>query len=67
MKETKKKTYAVLRSRGRHIPADEAALAADGVIGGMVTLSVSRTITELIGVVTLTVDRTDMYQIVTLM
>lgn len=66
MKETRK-TYAILRSRGRHIPTDKAALATDGVVGGMITLAVSRTITELIGVVTLTVDPTDMYQIVTLM
>ena len=62
-----KKTYAILRSTWRHIPANKGALATDRVIGGMVTLAISRTIRELIGVVTLAVDTTDVYQIVTLM
>lgn len=67
IEEGKKKTYAVLRSTGRHIPTNKGALATDGVIGRMITLAISRTIRELIGVVILTVDSPDTYEVVTLM
>jgi len=60
------KTYTVLGSTWRHIPANKSALATDRVIGGMVTFAISRAIRKLIGVITLTVDSTNMNQIVTL-